>query len=162
MFGPTRPFSELDGLLDPTCHGFGLSNSPIWRVGRLSRSNSPIWRVGLTQLAKWVSWTACSIQSSSLVGWTLVFRCPGSVVRGLVQPSLKAYLVNPFRTCYETWFSSSVSLFFWEWSFFFEEEEDVSREVSDFDFVVTDFDPNNTPSKIQQEINKLIGQNTRA
>ena len=86
--GPTHQMGELDG--------FGRSNSPNGRVGRLARSNSPVWRVG-----RWV------------------FRCLGSVVRGLEQPSLKTYLVNPFRNCYETWLSSSTSLFLWVLSFLF-------------------------------------------
>ncbi|KAF3560471.1 hypothetical protein F2Q69_00013427 [Brassica cretica] len=54
------------------------------------------------QLAKWASETACLVQFSRLVGWTLVYNCPGSVVRGLEQPFLKTYLVDPFRTCSET------------------------------------------------------------
>ena len=111
------------------------SKSANGRVGRLDRSNSPnvlVGRLRSVQLAKWASWTACSVQLakwtswmacsvlfSCLVGWTLVYRCPGSVVRGLERSSLKTYLVNTFRTCYETWFSSFASLFFWELSFLF-------------------------------------------
>ncbi|KAF3525108.1 hypothetical protein F2Q69_00047174 [Brassica cretica] len=79
---PTRQMGESDGLFGPTrqmgkLDGFGRSNPPIWRIGRL-RS---------VELAHLASWTACSIQLAHL---------------GLEQPSLKAYLVNPFRTCYET------------------------------------------------------------
>ena len=75
----------------------GRSNSPNGRVGRLARSNSPIWRVG---------WLA---RFNSPVLWVgrWVFRCPESVVRGLEQPFLKTYFVNPFRNRYETLLSFS-------------------------------------------------------
>ncbi|KAH0862813.1 hypothetical protein HID58_080024 [Brassica napus] len=78
MFVPTRPFGELDGLLDPTRRTGELDGSvdPTRPFGELDQSNSTNGRVG--------GRVGRCIRSNSplrrIRRW--VFRCPGSVVRG--------------------------------------------------------------------------------
>ncbi|KAF3493264.1 hypothetical protein DY000_02053196 [Brassica cretica] len=85
------------------------------------------------QIAHLASWTARSVQFSHFVGWTV-----GVSLSGIHCPRPPEIL---FRNCCETRLSSSASLYLLSFIFSFF-EEDISREISDFDFVVTDFDPN--------------------
>uniref|UniRef100_A0A0D3A8R8 Uncharacterized protein n=1 Tax=Brassica oleracea var. oleracea TaxID=109376 RepID=A0A0D3A8R8_BRAOL len=138
-FGPTRPFSELD-----------WSNSPSGQVGLLVWSNSPVRRVGLVKLAERESWTARLVQLDRSAIWTCQTRRAGKLdcSSGVTRPFGELdYSNSPSRQVgLLVWSNSPVWRFFDFYIplriIFSFSEEDVSREFSEFDSVVTDFDPN--------------------